>query len=77
VFTVNILTKALHTYGNPSGAAVRRLCMATPAGLAEFFLKIGDRVDSRTAPTPNLTPGRDRGRKRRSLLAKHHTDGEA
>ena len=32
------------------------LCMCTPAGAEEFFLAIGDRVESRTTPAPELSP---------------------
>jgi hypothetical protein len=50
--------------------------MATPAGLEEFFLEIGDLVDSRTAPPPKLTPGEigERQKKAGSLLAKYRTE---
>ncbi len=74
--TVNIPANAPHAFRNASGAAVRMLCMATPAGLEEFFLEIGDLVDSRTAPPPKLTPEEinERQKKTGSLLAKYHTE---
>ena len=73
---VNIPANAPHAFRNASGAAVRMLCMATPAGLEEFFLEIGDLVDSRTAPPPKLTPEEinERQKKTGSLLAKYHTE---
>jgi quercetin dioxygenase-like cupin family protein len=74
--TVNIPANAPHVFKNASGAAVRMLCMATPAGLEEFFLAVGDLVDSRTAPPPKLTPQEigERQKKSGSLLAKYRTE---
>jgi len=74
--TVNIPANAPHAFKNISGAAVRMLCMATPAGLEEFFLEIGDPVDGRTAPPPKLTPEElgERVKKLASLLAKYRTE---
>jgi quercetin dioxygenase-like cupin family protein len=73
--TVNIPANAPHAFKNASGEAVRMLCMASPAGLDEFFLAIGDPVDSRTAPPPKLTPEEigERQKKAGSLLAKYRT----
>ena len=61
---------------NASGAAVRMLCMATPAGLEEFFLEVGDLVDNRIAPPAKLTPEElgERQKKVGSLLAKYRTE---
>lgn len=74
--TVNIPANAPHAFKNASGAAVRMLCMATPAGLEEFFLEVGDLVDNRTAPQPKLTPEQlgERQKKLGSLLAKYRTE---
>ena len=74
--TVNIPANAPHAFKNISGAAVRMLCMAMPAGLEEFFLEIGDPVDGRTAPPPKLTPEElgERVKKLASLLAKYRTE---
>jgi quercetin dioxygenase-like cupin family protein len=74
--TLNIPANAPHAFKNTSSAAVRMLCMATPAGLEEFFLEIGDLVDSRTAPAPKLTPEElgERLKKVGSLLAKYRTE---
>jgi hypothetical protein len=41
---------APHAFKNASAAAVRMICMVTPAGLEAFYLVVGDLVDSRTAP---------------------------
>lgn len=74
--TVNIPANAPHAFKNVSNTAVRMLCMATPAGLDEFFLAVGDLVDSRTAPPPKLTPEEIGERQKRagSLLAKYRTE---
>lgn len=74
--TVNIPANAPHAFKNASGAAVRMLCMCTPAGLEEFFMAVGDPVDSRTAPPPKLTKGEigERQKKAASLLAKYRTE---
>jgi quercetin dioxygenase-like cupin family protein len=74
--TVNIPTNAPHAFKNASGAAVRMLCIATPAGLEDFFLEVGDLVDDRTAPPPKLTPEElgERQKKVGSLLAKYRTE---
>ncbi len=74
--TVNIPANAPHSFKNLSGADVRMLCMATPAGLDEFFLEVGDVVDSRTASPPQLTPEDvgERQKKVGSLLAKYRTE---
>jgi quercetin dioxygenase-like cupin family protein len=74
--TVNIPANAPHSFRNASGAAVRMLCLGTPAGLDEFFLEVGDLVDSRTAPPPKLTPEEigERQKKAGSLLAKYRTE---
>jgi quercetin dioxygenase-like cupin family protein len=74
--TVNIPANAPHAFKNVSNTAVRMLCMATPAGLEESFLAIGDPVDSRTAPPPKLTPEEigERQKKAGSLLTKYRTE---
>ena len=58
--TVNIPANAPHSFVNASGAAARTLCMATPAGLDDYFLEIGDPVDSRTARAAGTDPRADR-----------------
>ena len=54
--TINIPANASHFFTNTSGIQARMLCMCTPAGAEEFFLAIGDRVESRTTPAPELSP---------------------
>src|ERR1700751_1379973 len=50
--TVKIPANAPHFFTNTSGMQARMLCMCTPAGQEEFFLAIGDRVETRTTPAP-------------------------
>jgi quercetin dioxygenase-like cupin family protein len=53
--TVNIPANAPHFFHNGSGAQARMLCMCTPAGQEEYFLKVGDLVDGFDSPPPALT----------------------
>jgi quercetin dioxygenase-like cupin family protein len=70
--TVNIPANAPHCFTNPSSEA-RMLCMCTPAGQEEFFLKIGDRVESRTSPPVSLSNEELETRmKRATELAPHY-----
>jgi quercetin dioxygenase-like cupin family protein len=50
--TVNIPANAPHNFRNVSGAPARMLCMCTPAGQDEYFLRIGDVVDGWDARPP-------------------------
>jgi quercetin dioxygenase-like cupin family protein len=52
--TINVPANAPHSFKNVSEQAARMLCMCSPAGLEEFFMKIGVPVDNRTAPPPKL-----------------------
>lgn len=74
--TVNVPANAPHAFKNVSGVAARMLCMCSPAGQEEFFLAVGDPVDSRTALPPNLTPEEigERRKKAGSLMAKYRTE---
>ena len=74
--TVNIPANAPHSFKNVSAKPARLLCMCTPAGQDEFFLEIGDRVATRTAPPTPLreTEASARRTKARSLAAKYRTE---
>lgn len=52
--TVNIPANAPHQFRNTSSAPARLLCICSPAGQEEFFLAIGQRVETRTMPPPPL-----------------------
>jgi mannose-6-phosphate isomerase-like protein (cupin superfamily) len=47
--TVNIPSNAPHQFHNSSGNRVRLLCICSPAGLEDFFMKVGTPVESQTA----------------------------
>jgi mannose-6-phosphate isomerase-like protein (cupin superfamily) len=65
--TLNIPANAPHHFRNNSGRPVRMLCMCTPAGQDEYFIRCGDRVDGRTAPPPALSTQEQDERRRRAL----------
>jgi len=68
--SVNIPANAPHAFRNTLDRPARLLCFCSPAGADEFFLAVGDRVDSRTAPPPNLgDAGRTAFVKRAKALA--------
>ena len=64
--TVNIPANAPHAFRNGTDAPARLLCTAAPAGLEAFFAEFGDRVDSRTAPPPELSDQERQARMRRA-----------
>ena len=74
--TINIPANAPHAFSNKTAAPARMLCLCTPAGQDNFFLEVGDRLASRTAPPPVLTPDEKaaRGTKAAALAAKYHTE---
>jgi quercetin dioxygenase-like cupin family protein len=74
--TVNIPANAPHSFKNRSGKMVRLLCMCAPAGQEEFFLAVGDPVDSRTAPPPKLSQSEqaERVQRARALAAQYRTE---
>ena len=52
--TINVPANAPHSFRNVSARPARMLCVCAPAGQDEFFLALGARVESRTAPAPPL-----------------------
>ena len=74
--TVNIPANAPHRFRNSSGRAAHLLCMCTPAGQEEFFLQVGDRLDSRSSPPPRLDQDQqeERMRRARALAPKFRTE---
>src|SRR5438874_6194343 len=74
--TVNIPANAPHAFRNIADRPARLLCFCSPAGADEFFLAVGDRVATRTEPSPDLG---DAGRaafveKAKSLAPKYKTE---
>jgi len=74
--TVNVPANAPHAFRNASGAAVHMLCLAAPAGLEEFFLEVGDPLESRTSPPPKLDKAQmeERIERIRALAPKYRTE---
>ena len=74
--TVNIPANAPHAFKNNSDKPARLLCMCTPAGQEDFFMEVGDVVDSRTAPAPNLSKAEqgERIQRAKALSAKYRTE---
>ena len=73
--TVNIPANAPHFFKNVSAGPARMLCLCIPSGQEEFFMAVGDPVDSRTAPPPQLSPAEReiRQKKAMALSAKYRT----
>jgi quercetin dioxygenase-like cupin family protein len=74
--TVNVPANAPHSFKNKSEKPARMLCMCTPAGQEELFMEVGDRVESRAAPPPKLSPAEqaERIQRAKSLSAKYRTE---
>jgi quercetin dioxygenase-like cupin family protein len=74
--TVNIPANAPHSFKNKSDKPARLLCMCTPAGQKQFFMEVGDPVDSPTAPPPKLSAAEqaERIQRAKSLSAKYRTE---
>jgi quercetin dioxygenase-like cupin family protein len=74
--TLNIPANAPHSFKNKSDKPARLLCMCSPAGQEEFFMAVGDPVDSRTAPPPKLSQAEqaERGQRAKALAAKYRTE---
>jgi quercetin dioxygenase-like cupin family protein len=74
--TVNIPANAPHSFKNISDAPARLLCMCSPPGQEEFFMAIGDPVDSRTATPPKLSEEEqaERGKKAKALAPKYRSE---
>lgn len=52
--SINIPANAPHQFQNKSKRATRLLCICSPSGQEEFFMKVGVPVATRTTPPPNL-----------------------
>ncbi|HWY87207.1 MAG TPA: hypothetical protein VNX28_10810, partial [Gemmataceae bacterium] len=75
-WTVNIPANAPHSFKNKSDKTARLLCMCTPSGQEEFFMAVGDPVESRTAPPPKLSKAEqaERIQRAKALSAKYRTE---
>jgi quercetin dioxygenase-like cupin family protein len=65
--TVNIPANAPHFFRNAFAEPARMLCLCTPAGQDEFFLRVGVPVGDRTSPPPQLSEAEQA--ERRALAA--------
>jgi len=74
--TIHIPANAPHQFHNASNAAVRMLCICSPAGQEEFFLEVGVRVGSRTEAPPKLDEAAtmEFRRKAEALAPKYRTE---
>jgi quercetin dioxygenase-like cupin family protein len=74
--TINIPANAPHAFRNTAKRPARLVCLCTPAGQDEFFLEVGDRVDSRTAPPPFLSEAEkaERIAKAQALAPRYRTE---
>ena len=73
---MNIPANAPHVFKNTSGSTAHMLCMCTPAGQEEFFMEVGDPLDSRTSPMPKLDNAEmeERMKKAKALAPKYRTE---
>jgi quercetin dioxygenase-like cupin family protein len=74
--TVNIPANAPHSFKNKSDRPAHLLCMCTPSGQEEFFMAVGDPVDSRAAPPPKLSDAEriERMQRAKALSAQYRTE---
>jgi quercetin dioxygenase-like cupin family protein len=74
--TVNIPANAPHSFKNNSDKPAHLLCMCAPSGQEEFFMAIGDPVDSRSTPPPKLSKAEqaERGQRAKALSAQYRTE---
>jgi quercetin dioxygenase-like cupin family protein len=74
--TVSVPANAPRAFRNASGAPAHMLCLAAPAGLEEFFLEVGDPLESRASPPPKLDNAQmeERIKKIRALAPKYRTE---
>jgi quercetin dioxygenase-like cupin family protein len=74
--TVHIPANAPHQFHNASDAAVRLLCLCSPAGQEEFFAEVGVPVATRTTAPPKLEGAAQAefGKKVTALMGKYRTE---
>jgi quercetin dioxygenase-like cupin family protein len=74
--TIHIPSNAPHQFQNKSDRPARMLCICSPAGQEDFFMKLGTSVTSRTAAPPKLgeTDQLDLLRKVQELAPKYRTE---
>ena len=74
--TVNIPRNAPHNFKNVSDKLAKMLCMCSPAGQDDFFLEVGDLVESKDSKPPELSEQekKERLNKTIELASKYKTE---
>lgn len=74
--TINIPANAPHNFTNATDKPAKMLCLCAPAGQDEYFLQIGDPLESRDSKPPELTDAekKERAEKGKKLAAKYKTE---
>jgi len=74
--TINIPANAPHFFRNESTSTVRLLCMCSPAGQEEFFMRVGVPVDGRTTqpPEPNDVQKKEFQSKAKALALQYRNE---
>lgn len=74
--TVNIPANAPHFFRNTTESAARMLCMCSPAGQDEYFLRVATPVADPTALPPELTESEQaqQGKRAVDLAAQYRTE---
>jgi quercetin dioxygenase-like cupin family protein len=74
--TINVPSNAPHQFHNASSKDVRLLCIASPAGLDNFFQQLGVPVATRTMAPPKFDTEQQRAflEKARALAPKYRTE---
>ncbi|MEO5823666.1 MAG: cupin domain-containing protein [Vicinamibacteraceae bacterium] len=73
---VNIPANAPHKFRNTSDRPAHLLCLCAPPGQEDFFLAVGDPLDSRDSPPPTLSDA-EKGERRdraQALAAQYRTE---
>ena len=74
--TVNIPRNAPHSFKNVSDKPAKMLCVCSPAGQDDFFLEVGDLVESKDSKPPELSEQekKERMNKSKKLASKYKTE---
>ena len=70
---VNIPANAPHKFRNTSDRPAHLLCLCAPPGQEDFFLAVGDPLESRDSPPPALSDAEKAERRRPAQALAAHT----